>query len=101
MGTIIPMVQDVGVPASMAEKVNMLRDLAGEIGLESLSDMARRWGVSREAARQFMDAEDAPVPVFETPAGVKYWATPDVDAFRTRRLKRAGGRGGQNRGGSR
>lgn len=78
----------------MQKKIDQLRLLIDEVGLVTQAQLARRWGVSREAVRQFMDDPDAPEPVFTE--GTKLWAIPEVDAFRTRRLARAGRRGGKH-----
>lgn len=72
----------------MGDKIALLRDLIATVGLVSPSDLAARWGVSREAVRQFMDDPEAPTPVIASQA-TKLYALPEADAFRTRRLKRA------------
>lgn len=72
----------------MADKIMLLRQLVDEVGLASPSDLAERWGVSREAVRQFMDDDDAPAAIITSQA-TRLYALPEADAYRTRRLKRA------------
>lgn len=89
MGTVVAMPR-----SSMSEKVAELRGLIKEVQLVSVSDLARRWTVTRQSAHDLMTREGAPAPVFES-TSVKLWALPEAERYRSLRLQQAQGRGGR------
>lgn len=81
----------------MPEKIARLRELLTTVEVVSAADLARRWNVSNEAVRQLMNHPEAPEPLpIPGQRGTRYWAMPEVDAFRSRRLRAAAGRGGKH-----
>lgn len=71
--------------ASTEEKVGLLHDLIEDLELVTAADLAKRWSMSYEGARKFMNGAGAPVPVFQIER-TKVWALVEVERYRSTRL---------------
>ena len=62
--------------------------IAGMGGLCSISDLARRWGISRQRARVIVRMDGFPEPVL-TDGASELWFADEADDWRHRRLLEA------------
>jgi hypothetical protein len=60
------------------------RQLAAHGGLHSIADLARRWGVSKQRARELTMHPDFPKPIL-TAGGDRLWLASEADQFRNRK----------------
>ena len=68
----------------MSELVARLREALEGVELASASDLARRWGVSRQAVSLNVKSRDFPAPVF-TSDTVTLYAVVEADDWRRKR----------------
>lgn len=68
----------------MPAAARVREDLRKLGGLASYSELADRWGVTHQRARQLCHEQQFPAPVL-TLGGKKLWIVAEADAFRNRR----------------
>lgn len=85
---------DLGVTLAshLDDKVALLRELAGELGLVGRVDMAVKWSVSEARARQLAGHATFPEPVAHIGTS-PVWIEAEVDAWRTARSEMYGNGG--------
>lgn len=66
-------------PSAQGRRLRAAIERAG--GLHSISDLATRWGISRQRARSITRMSDFPAPI-RTAGGAELWLGLEADAFR-------------------
>lgn len=69
----------------MFARVDDLKHAIQEAGeTATMAELARRWGVSRQAVKKMVDRPGFPDPLVVTPGGTAIWLVDEADAYRNR-----------------